>query len=127
MNEEKPKKRKRSEVVDAEVFVGRVKLLMAQKQLSSSELADRADLARSAMTMFFAGERKPSADAVVKLAEVLDATTDYLLGVSDESRDSDLFQHPKVAKLVRVFLALNSKDQDRVIEMVHLFSKTAVE
>ncbi|WP_185242767.1 helix-turn-helix domain-containing protein [Citrifermentans bremense] len=127
MNQGQKKKPRRSQVVDAKVFVDRVKLLMEGKGLTSSELADRADLARSAMTLFFAGERKPSADAVVKLAQALGASTDFLLGVSDESKSEELLQHPKVAELVRLFLSLSAKEQDRILEMVRLFCKTSVD
>lgn len=107
--------------------MGRIKLLMDQKGINSSELAARADLAKSAMTMFFNAERKPSADAVVKLALALDATTDYLLGVSGESKSEDLLQHPKVAELVSLFFGLRAKDQDRALEMMRLFCKTATD
>jgi len=97
---------------------------MEQKGLSSSELADRADLARSAMTQFFAGDRKPSADALVKLADMLDASTDYILGRSDESELADLLQHEKIRELVRLFMQLSVTDQERVTEMIRLMVKT---
>lgn len=125
MKKQTAKRSKRSAVVDAAVFGARVRALMEQKGLSPSELADRADLARSAMTMFFSGERKPSADAVAKLAEVLDATTDFLLGRSDESNVDDLLRHEKVRELMHLFLSLSSRDQDRLLEMVRLIAQTA--
>ena len=100
---------------------------MEQKGLSSSELADQADLARSAMTQFFAGDRKPSADALVKLADMLDASTDYILGRSDESELADLFQHEKIRELVRLFIQLSVTDQERVTEMIRLMVKTTPE
>lgn len=124
MNEPKPRRHKRTTVVDAAVFVSRLRELMEKKGLSAAELADRADLARSAMTMFFTGDRKPSADALVKLSEVLDVTTDYLLGRSNESTIADLLQHEKVIELVQLFISLSISDQMRVVEMVRLMSKT---
>lgn len=127
MDETKKGKHKRSVVVDTSIFATRVRALMEQKGLSSSELADQADLARSAMTQFFAGDRKPSADALVKLADMLDASTDYILGRSDESELADLFQHEKIRELVRLFIQLSVTDQERVTEMIRLMVKTTPE
>jgi transcriptional regulator with XRE-family HTH domain len=125
MNETKQIKRKRSEVVDTGVFVARVRALMEQKGLSPSELADQGDLARSALTQFLAGKTKPSADALVKLADMLDASTDYLLGRSDESELADLLRHKKINELVQLFVKLSATDQERVTEMIRLMAKTA--
>jgi len=102
INEMKPTKRtknKRSEGVDSRVFVDRVRILMEQKGLTSSGLADKSDIARSAVTQLFAGNRKPSVDALAKIAGVLDVSTDYLLGVSDTSELSDLLQHGKILEV----------------------------
>ncbi len=126
MNETiKAEKRKRGEVVDAAVFVERVKALMAEKELSPAELADRADLARSALTQFFGGERKPSADAVVKLANILDTSTDYLLGRRDQAELADLLQSDKIKELLRLFIDLSVADQDRVLDIIRLMKETA--
>ncbi len=126
MNETaQPEKRKRGEVVDAAVFVERLKSLMADKGLSSAELADRADLARSALTQFFGGERKPSADALVKLANVLDSSTDYLLGRRDSTDVAALLQNDKIMELISLFSELSVADQERVLEMIRLMKGTA--
>lgn len=121
----KAEKRKRGEVVNATVFVERVEILMKQKKLSRAELADRADLSRSALTQFFGGERKPSADAVVKLANVLDTSTDYLLGRRDQVELTDLLQSDKIKELLPLFSNLSTADQDRVIAMIRLLMETA--
>ena len=125
MDEKKHIKRKRSEVVDTEIFVARMRTLMESKGLSSSELADQSDLARSTLTQFLAGNTKPSADALVKLADMLDASIDYLLGRSDESELADLLRHVKIVELVRMFAQLSVPDQQRVSEMIRLMAKTA--
>jgi len=125
MDEAKQTRRKRSEVVNSGVFVARVRALMELKRLSASELADGADLARSALTQFLSGNTKPSADALVKLADMLDASTDYLLGRSDESELADLLRHEKVIGLVQMFVQLPIADQERVTEMIGLMAKTA--
>ncbi|AAR35489.2 transcriptional regulator, putative [Geobacter sulfurreducens PCA] len=99
--------------------------MMADKGLSSAELADRADLARSALTQFFGGERKPSADALVKLANVLDSSTDYLLGRRDSTDVAALLQNDKIMELISLFSELSVADQERVLEMIRLMKGTA--
>jgi transcriptional regulator with XRE-family HTH domain len=125
-NAPKSDKNKRGQVVDAAVFVERLKTIMVEKGYSSAELADRADLARSALTQFFTGGRKPSADALVKLANVLDVSTDYLLGRRDHSQIADILQHDKLVYLVKLFIELSIKDQDRAVEMLHLLKATGI-
>lgn len=125
MDEKKRVKRKRSEVVDAEVFVARLRQHMELKGLTQAELADRADLSRSALTMFFNGERKPSADALLKLADALDVSTDYLLGRCEESEISDLIRHESILEIARLYMQLSARDQQRVSDMVRLMVSTA--
>ncbi|CAG0963964.1 HTH-type transcriptional regulator ImmR [Anaerolineae bacterium] len=125
MTDDKQIKRKRAEPVDPIVLAARLKTLMERKGLSQAQLADRADVARSAMNQFLSGERKPSADALAKLANVLDVSTDYLLGQTDETVLADLLQHEKVLDLIELFRQLSTADQDRVVGMVRLMVNTA--
>lgn len=125
MTEQKTPKRKRTEVVDPVVLVERLKMLMGLRKLTQAQLADRADIARSALTQFFAGERKPSADALVKLANALGVSTDYLLGRTEDTVIADLLQHEKVIRLIELFRRLSDVDQERIIEMIHLMAQTA--
>lgn len=125
MEKIKGAKRKRSVLVDAGEFVARLRAQMESKGLSQAELADRADLSRSTMTMFMAGDRKPSADALAKLADVLDVSTDYLLGRRDDSELIDLIQHEKIMELVRLFVQLSASDQERAVEMIRLMVITS--
>lgn len=125
MTDKKPIKRKRSEPVDPLVLAARLKTLMERKGLSQAQLADRADVARSAMNQFLSGERKPSADALVKLADVLVVSADYLLGRTDDTTLADLLQHRNVLELIELFRQLSAADQCRVVEMISLMAKTA--
>lgn len=125
MTDKKTPKRKRTEVVDAVVLVERLKMLMGRRGLTQAQLADRADIARSALTQFFAGERKPSADALVKLANTLVVSTDYLLGRTDDTDLADLLQHEKIIRLIELFRRLSDADQERIIEMIRLMAQTA--
>ncbi len=49
------------------------------KNLNQTELAHKTSLQPSAISHFEAGSRKPSFDNLIKLANALEVTTDYLL------------------------------------------------
>ncbi len=49
------------------------------KNLNQTELAHKTSLQPSAISHFEAGSRKPSFDNLIKLADALEVTTDYLL------------------------------------------------
>ncbi len=50
-----------------------------EKNLNQIELAQKTSLHQTAISHFEAGSRKPSFDNLIKLADALEVTTDYLL------------------------------------------------
>ena len=61
------------------MFCMRIALLRASKGWSQAELARRIGVSASAVGMYEQGRREPSLNLVVRLAQELGATTDYLL------------------------------------------------
>lgn len=58
------------------------------RKLKQIELADKTGLNATALSNFETGSRKPSIGNLIKLADALEVTTDYLLGrevISDSS------------------------------------------
>jgi transcriptional regulator with XRE-family HTH domain len=63
-------------------FVANLERLSAERGLSSAELAARAEIHRSHLTLILAGERMVQLDTLVKLAGALDVSpADLLTGV----------------------------------------------
>jgi transcriptional regulator with XRE-family HTH domain len=62
-------------------FASRLRKTRENRELSQSQLAQRAGMQPSAIAHFEAGRRKPSFDNVRALAKSLDVTADYLLGM----------------------------------------------
>ncbi len=60
----------------------RKRLLEARemRKLTQAQLAEKAGLPAAAISHFETGERKPSFENLVKLAEALSVSADYLLG-----------------------------------------------
>lgn len=68
--------------VPPEIFCSRLREARELRDLSQSELAERAKLQPSAISHFESGTRKPSFDNLKRLANALEVTTDFLLGRS---------------------------------------------
>ena len=73
---------KNNKVVD---FSERVKILRDSKGLSQKELADKLGMTRSLVSTYENGQKMPTYGKLIKLARVFDVSTDYLLGVENES------------------------------------------
>jgi transcriptional regulator with XRE-family HTH domain len=74
----------------SEVFKERLKRAREFRRWSQDELAARARVHPSAIAHFEIGPRRPSFDALRRLADTLEITTDYLLGRVDEQTMSEI-------------------------------------
>lgn len=79
--------------------MNRIKLLREEFNMTQQELADKIDGAKSTIAMYENGSRKPSLDALVKLANIFDCSIDYLLGNNDNKNTLNLFNIPIVGKI----------------------------
>jgi len=84
------------------------------KGLSQGDLAKRTGLKPAAISHFETGQRKPSFDNLIKLADALGVSMDFLFGGGSE--------HASTAsrKLLRDFEKLSPRDQDVVQEMIQV-------
>lgn len=64
-------------------FKDRIKNLRSQSNFTTQKLGEMLGKTDAAIRMWETGRSKPDADTLIKLAEIFDCTTDYLLGVSD--------------------------------------------
>lgn len=65
------------------IFNERLKELRIKKQLSQIELAALTSTGQSSISAWERGEREPLAHQLVDLANALDCSVDYLLGLKD--------------------------------------------
>ncbi len=83
--------------------------------ITQTELARVARLTPAAISQFEAGARKPSFDALSKLATALKVTTDYLLGRKQPGYE-DILADPKVSVMFRGIMELSEKDKETMLE-----------
>lgn len=116
---------RKKEKVDQQLLIPRLEAAMAKQGLKPSDVAAAISVSRSAMSYFLSGKRQPGRQVLSALADRLSVTVDYLLGLTDEVNTADLLKNPRVLELVKKFQILTDTEQQRVLEMVDLISKTA--
>ncbi len=65
-------------------FGERLKLLREAHNLTQKALADQLQTVRSTINKYEKNARKPEYDTLVKIADLFNTTTDYLLGRTEE-------------------------------------------
>lgn len=68
-------------------FAERLKELRKQAYLTQVELAKRLGIGQSSYADWERGKKKPTQENLVKIAQILDVSIDYLVGNSEEKSD----------------------------------------
>ena len=100
-------------------FGDRLKATREARELSQSDLAERAGLQPTAISHFETGRRSPSFDNLKKLADALTVSIDYLLGRVEEPSSSG----PAVQQLFRDLSKLTTADQESLAGFAALLAK----
>jgi len=64
-------------------MIERITKLQKIKEISDATLHKECGLVHTSLNDWRKGKAKPSTDAIIKLAQYFNVTTDYLLGLSD--------------------------------------------
>lgn len=62
------------------MFSKRLRMLRKENGLTAQYMADKLELSLRAYQFYESGEREPSLQTLVKIADILIVSTDYLLG-----------------------------------------------
>lgn len=105
------------------IFRGdRLRGIRELRQLSQDMLAEQMQIGESQMNRYETGKSDPSPEILVKMAQVLDVTTDYLLGLSEDPTthltEDDLTEDER-----RLLAAFRHKD----VRGIQIFSERLVE
>lgn len=68
-------------------FSERLKELRKKANLTQVEVAEKLEISQPAYASWERGVKKPTQDNLVKIAQVLNASVDYLVGNSEEKSD----------------------------------------
>jgi len=95
-----------SKQVISESFPVRLQAARKLREMDQATLARKAGLPASSISHFEGSSRKPSFDNLRRLANALEVTTDFLLGLVDDPN-----ANAKVDPLYRDFQRLTEKDR----------------
>lgn len=96
----------------------RIKTLRTEYNLTQKQLADKLGLTPKMISFYESGQRIPPIDIVEKLSSIFSKSSDYLIGLSSDSKD-DIFLSPKDQQILDLF----HQDPERVTELLSSFSK----
>ena len=68
-------------------FAERLKILRKQVKLTQAQIAEKLNISQQTYASWERGVKKPTQENLVKIAQVLDVTVDYLVGNSEEKSD----------------------------------------
>ena len=85
-------------------FAGTLNDLIIENNLNARTLALALGMENSTITRYLNGERLPSIDYLVKIANYFNCSTDYLLGLEDEIRNTDFMPCPPFAERLTFLL-----------------------
>lgn len=96
-------------------FFDRYFLLCQERglQFSSQEMANRLGVTRAAISSWKVKGTLPSAEVIVRIANTLDTSCDYLLGRTDEKDPEKMVIHNK-PYVMEMFEKLDTADKIRV-------------
>lgn len=67
----------------------RIKMLREDERLNQKELAKALNISNTTLSQYETGQRTPSDDIKIKLANFFNVSTDYLLGITDIKNQSE--------------------------------------
>lgn len=83
-------------------FAERLKTLRKQEKFTQVQIAEKLDISQQAYASWERGLKKPTQENLIKIAQVLNVTVDYLLGNSEEKLDE--------LDNIELLFRMNSKD-----------------
>lgn len=101
-----------------EITVGEfVKKRRTELNLTQAELAEKINSDACYISRIETGARKITIDNLAALANALEVSSDYLLGIS-----SDIVLHKHVSEMERILQTLNDEDKEMMIRWFYDFS-----
>ena len=101
-------------------FGNRLIIVREEKGINREDVASKIGTSAAIIGRYERGERTPSVDIAKKIAEALDVSLDYLVGVT-----TVLLKDKKMLYRLEVLQKVNPAHQDRILYMLDLMLKDA--
>ncbi len=95
------------------------KKIRIKRNITQVDLANKIKVKQETISAYESGKAFPSADVLVKIADYLNTSCDYLLGRIDDDAPLSEFNikamNPKTYKMINNFIMLKDKEKDDVL------------
>ena len=109
-------------------FAKRLKKLRKQKGFSQAQLAEQIAVHFTQVSRYERGETKPNAQAMTKMAKVLDTTVDYLVNGTTDEVVQEMGLEKELMARFKQLQSLNSEDKKTVLSLMDAFiAKTKIQ
>ena len=90
------------------MFAKRIKELRQQRDLTQAALGKMVNVKKQTVTNWEAGNNYPNSDTLIKLTQVFNVSSDYLLGIDDETKAkqlnlAEIFKNPHSQKALDLY------------------------
>ena len=93
-------------------FGSKLKTLRKESGMTQSELAQRLNITKAVVSYYENQERTPSPDVLIRLADVFNVSTDYLLGRTSTMKTIDISGlNEEEIHLIQMMITLFRKNQ----------------
>lgn len=107
-----------SQDLDSDLVVERIKQKMLEHGMKQATLAKEAGITPAALSQILSKERSPSTSVLVKLANTLDVSVDFLLGRTNTTDIASVLSNTEVLNFYRSFSSLDRNEKNQVMDMV---------
>lgn len=109
-----------STIVD---FGDRCRAVRELRQLSQTDLCQRAALGNATLSIIENQRRVPSVQNVIKVCKALEVSADYMLGLSEDFQPNG----PLTSRMIRGWSQLSTKEQEILVKMCEVILAERVE
>lgn len=92
-----------------------LKLLRQKKNITQVRLSIAAEVSQETISAYESGKALPSAETLIKIADFLDTSVDYLLDRTDNSLPTNIDKSNQTDELLYNFNKLNNDDKKEVM------------
>ena len=111
------------------MFAERLKTIRKQNGYTQVSLAEKLEVSKGTVAMWETGKRTPDFETLIKLSDLFDVRTDYLLGKSDDNSsikltDEDIDQlgrwelEDAFTNIIKMYLSLDSFGKSTVESLI---------
>ena len=106
-------------IIFPQMFNEKLALALKQRNIKPTELARRARISDAAISRYLKGEREPSIDALISIADALGVGYEEILSWF-KSGSPKLKQESRVDRMIGLFLELNKDEQEIYLESIEV-------